>query len=247
MQVDIHNCNNLNSILGDFCVAFGQSINKEKSAIFFSLNTLDDLKDSVENTFNIFSSNESGKYLGLPTHWEKSKSQALAYVKDRIQSKINGWKTSSLSQAGRETLIKSVVTAVPTFPMSLFLLPVNLCDAINSEIANFWWGTNDENKKKIHWKAWSSLCKSKKSGGMGFRDLQSFNISLLAKQRLRFIKNPGALWARVIKVMYFPSNSFLEVEIGSMSSWAWSCLLAGRKTIERNMRWQINSGKNVDV
>ncbi|KAM1763656.1 hypothetical protein ACFX11_002977 [Malus domestica] len=40
------------------------------------------------------------KYLGLPTILGRSKTEALAYVKSRIQQKIQSWKINSLSQAG---------------------------------------------------------------------------------------------------------------------------------------------------
>jgi hypothetical protein len=81
-------------------------------------------------------------------------------------------------------------------------MPVTLSRAINSEIANFWWGQN-EDSKKIHWQAWSKLCLPKGDGGMGFRDLESFNLALLAKQCWRIQNNPNALWVRILKARYF--------------------------------------------
>lgn len=39
---------------------------------------------------------DPGKYLGLPTMWGRSKKQALAFVKDRIASKVQGWKHAHL-------------------------------------------------------------------------------------------------------------------------------------------------------
>lgn len=42
---------------------------------------------------------------------------------DKIVQKFNGWKEKSLSLAGKETLLKSVVESIMTYVMSFFLLP----------------------------------------------------------------------------------------------------------------------------
>lgn len=33
----------------------------------------------------------------------------------------------------------------------------------------------------IHWKSWDKLSIAKKEGGIGFHDLRSFNLAMLAK------------------------------------------------------------------
>ncbi|GAA0161766.1 hypothetical protein LIER_18006 [Lithospermum erythrorhizon] len=43
-------------------------------------------------------------------------------------------------------------------------------------------GQNGDREKGIHWKAWYKLCDDKEHGGLGFKDLESMNLSLLAKQ-----------------------------------------------------------------
>ena len=111
----------------------------------------------------------------------REKKKAFSRIKDQISKKKAGWKGKLLSNAGREVLIKAVTQATPTYTMNCFMLPDSLCSEINSLVGSFWWGKK-EKARKIAWVSWENLCKSKKEGGMGFRDLKAFNLALLAKQ-----------------------------------------------------------------
>lgn len=78
-------------------------------------------------------------------------------------------------------MIKSVASAIPTYPMSRYLLPKRLCKKISSANSKFWWGSGP-NSKGMHWISWDKLCLPKNEGGIGFRSPEEFNIALLAKQ-----------------------------------------------------------------
>jgi hypothetical protein len=69
---------------------------------------------------------------------QKRKNDSFIELKDRIIARISGWKAKLLSQAARTTLVKLVVNAIPTYLMSLFLLPKSLCAFINFSIKKFW-------------------------------------------------------------------------------------------------------------
>ena len=130
-----------------------------------------------------------------------------------------------LSRAGNEVLIKAVTQSIPTYTMGLFQLPWKLCDELDAMSARFWWGQVGEERKK-HWKSWSFLTLPKKEGGMGFRDLRSFNLAMLAKQGWRLLQDKSSLLYSCFKAKYFPQCDFLEAIDCQNSSYVWKSLLA---------------------
>ena len=68
-------------------------------------------------------------------------------VKSRVWQKLQGWKGKLLSQAGKEILIKAAAQAIPTYAMSVFKLPIGLCDDMEKMIRNFWWGQRGTERK----------------------------------------------------------------------------------------------------
>jgi hypothetical protein len=77
--------------------------------------------------------------------------------------------------------IKANAQAVPTYPMSCFLLLAPTCKQIKKYISNYWRGSSIDNHR-IHRQRWSKLTRTKAEGGLGFRDLPLFNQSMLGKQ-----------------------------------------------------------------
>jgi hypothetical protein len=69
-------------------------------------------------------------------------------------------------------------------------------------IRNFWWGAKD-GKRKTCWVSWDEMTKSKFLGGLNFRDIELFNLPLLAHQDWRLWQQPDTLSARIIKAVYY--------------------------------------------
>ena len=132
----------------------------------------------------------------------------------------------TLSIGGKEVLIKSVTQAIPTYSMSCFMLPRGLCQHIDSLIRNFWWGSM-RGQRKPAWVSWDTLTMPKYMGGMGFRQIELFNLALLVWQAWRILQTPKTLSARVLKAVYFPSGDILPVELGRRPSQVWRAIIEG--------------------
>lgn len=159
-------------------------------------------------TLNITREARSERYLGLPISvgWEKKKT--FSYIKHKIWSRVQGWQEKLLSKAGKETLIKAVAQAIPTYAMSCFDITKGLCDEISTMIGRYWRSQQDK-MNKIHWLSWEKLTRSKKKGGLGFKDLHLFNKAMLACQVWRLLTGPKTLCAQILKAKYYPNNDIL--------------------------------------
>ena len=130
--------------------------------------------------------------------------------------------------------------------MFVFKLQKGICKAITDEISSFWWGDGEE-KRKMHWFAWWKMCVPKKKGGMGFRDLHSFNLAMLAKQCWRLIHNPDSLCAQVLGAKYYPDGNIMRAGPKKGSSFTWQSIFAGIQTFKRGCIWRVGTGSQINI
>lgn len=61
--------------------------------------------------------------------------------------------------------------------------------------------------------SWKKICELKCKGGLGFKNLKIFNMTLLAKQGWRILQDEKSLIHRYCKAKYFPTKLFFEAEL----------------------------------
>jgi hypothetical protein len=190
------------SLLNTYGVASGQEINLSKSEVFFSRNLSKAAQEDLSGIMGVKHVMGTGRYLGLPSMVGRSKKATFGFIKDRIWKRINSWRGRALSKAGKDVMIKSVLQAIPSYFMSVYLIPDSIISDIERMINVFWWG-DGSNNKGIRWLAWDKLAKPKAIGGLGYRDFHAFNMYLIAKQAWKFVVEPDKLVSRVFKARYF--------------------------------------------
>ena len=136
--------------------------------------------------------------------------------------------------------------AVPTYTMGCFQLPKTLCHDLESMMRSFWWRKRDK-ENKIAWVSWRKMCRSKLHDGMGFRNIQAFNLAMLAKQAWKILSNPNSLMAQVFKAKYFPYGDILNLKLGSNPSYAWRSIHNSLEVIRRGTRWRVGNGRRIHI
>ncbi|XP_074327140.1 uncharacterized protein LOC141665057 [Apium graveolens] len=159
----------------------GQAINFGKSNVVFSPNTMSRRRREVCETLQVAEVIVPGKYLGLPMHIGRRKNKEFKFLVERISSKLEGWSNKSISRGGKVILLKTAAQTIPNFWMNLLLIPQGICSQIQKQMNSFWWGSGGSGKG-IRWLSWERMCTAKEGGGLGFKELNKFNIAMLAKQ-----------------------------------------------------------------
>jgi hypothetical protein len=65
----------------------------------------------------------------------------------------------------------------------------------------------------------------KTHGGMGFKDLTTFNLTMLGKQGWKFQIDTNSLVSRILEAQYFPQGTYLTASLGHNPSYVWRSIL----------------------
>ncbi|GAV92785.1 hypothetical protein CFOL_v3_36163, partial [Cephalotus follicularis] len=116
-------------------------------------------------------------YLGLPLITKRLSKADCNPLVERITAKASSWVSKSLSLAGRLQLVKATLFSMQTYWCSTFLLPMHTIRQCERVLRKFLWGGQGRGKVK-----WTEVCKPLMEGGLGIRDMKTWNRALLLKQ-----------------------------------------------------------------
>ncbi|GJY95555.1 RNA-directed DNA polymerase, eukaryota, reverse transcriptase zinc-binding domain protein [Tanacetum coccineum] len=150
----------------------------------------------------------------------------------KFSSKLSLWKERLLSVGCRISLIKSVLGNLPTYFMSLYLMPASIRSKLESLRNNFFNGS-ELGERKMVWVSWKTFLASKESGGLGIRSIYVLNVGLLFKWIWRFLHNHSDIWVRVIKGIYGRTGGIFDEHIHRSSQSPWSGILSMVKSIKQ--------------
>ena len=118
-----------------------------------------------------------------------------------MEKRLARWKKLYLSKGGCLTLIKSILSSLPSYCLSLFSLPMSIASRLETLQRDFIWGDMGD-EHKFHLVNWQQVCSPLQDGGLGIRNLSVFNKALLGKWLWRYPIESDSLWHQVVDSKY---------------------------------------------
>lgn len=127
--------------------------------------------------------------------------------------------------------------------MSMFLLNKNFIEKMDKHHRHFFWHKG-KNKRAYHLVKWSRICRSKRIGGLGIKDLSKQNISLLVKWWCK-LENKKGLWQHIVRARYFSNKTVAAIQPRFTDSPCWKAIMKVKDVYFAGRKIVINSGKLV--
>ncbi|CAL1369899.1 unnamed protein product [Linum trigynum] len=194
----------IKATLACFQAVTGLKINLDKKVIY----TVGDVPEP-EFFANILGCNWSSnppKYLGYPLGAKLNVISFWDPILLNYKKKLESWSSRYLSAGGRLVLLKSVLSNLSGYYFSLFKAPKKVIEDMEKVQRKFLWsGVGDKRKTPlVEW----MICKSNRNnGGLGIRDLATFNSAMLCKWLWKYGVNSNGWWRTLIDIKYSKGKS----------------------------------------
>ena len=129
---DDHSLDTLQKILEWYCIVLGQCINLSKFDLYCSPNMPIEEQKALAQTLKVNLIQNPSKYLGINFKLRGNKVADFQFLIEKLNSKLQGWKAKFLSQAGRTTLISSVLQSLPPYTFSYFRVFEQVCNKMDA-------------------------------------------------------------------------------------------------------------------
>ncbi|GLJ29203.1 hypothetical protein SUGI_0575970 [Cryptomeria japonica] len=156
-------------VLNNYAMVSRQHINRKKMEVFF-FNTKKEIQAKIAKILRCTIGTLPVKYLGVPLIGGKAKKDVWEEMITKCRQKTKTWKHKWLALPGRILLIKTVLSAMPIYAMSIFKLSYKAIQTLEGFLKKFLW-EGAKQVKKIPLIGWDTTCRSREEGGAGIRNL----------------------------------------------------------------------------
>ena len=238
--------NNMMTLLGLFCEASGLKINMAKS-ILLGLGVSDQVITSRAEMVGCEVGTWPISYLGMPLGGNPCSRSFWEPVISKVAKRLDGWKKAFLSKGGRLTLIESVLSAIPTYFLSLFKMPSKVINEIEKSMRNFLWEGVDGDGGD-HLVQWKLVARAKIKGGLGIGRLKEKNKALLFKWLWRFPLEQESMWVKIITSKFGVQSNRWDARVARRCTYRspWKYISSLYEDFRHRVGLKVGTGVGLD-
>ncbi|XP_038987017.1 uncharacterized protein LOC103701709 [Phoenix dactylifera] len=226
-------------VLAEYCAASRQRINFQKSSMHFNPSTERRVRREIRALLGMQEQEGALDYLGVPITGRRLRVAECSTLVQRVQSRLKGWRASSLSMMGRLTLVRSVLCSMPVYIMAHTVVPKMVLVGIERLMRSFLWGSLGRGHG-MHLVAWERVCLPLSEGGLGVQ-------SLLARRAVQIVLEPHGHWSQIMIARYGRAGLVGQVVGSRRSSFMWREVGRYLPMARAHSRWLIGDGQTIDV
>ena len=119
---------------------------------------------------------------------------------EKVKRRLEGWHVKILSRGGSLVLLRSVLTAIPIFYLSVYKLPIGVGKRLEGLIRRFLWNkSGSEQGTGQALVSWEVVCRPTEDGELRIINIQKMNMALLTKWVARIMSSRDDLVTKVLK------------------------------------------------
>lgn len=213
--------------------------------MFFSKNVGWHVKQQLSEALGIQCTEDLWKYLGVPILHKRANRETYQFILEKVNKRLSSWKARNLSFAGRITLTKLVLQAIPTYAMQTVNLPKSICEEVDKACRSFIWGDSEQGRR-IHLVAWDKICRPKQYGRLGLRKTGDANLAYMMRASWRLCNSKDMMWSSIVRSKYkCGSEEVPKVNKLQVGSNFWRGIHHAWDLFSNNLVWRIGNGSQA--
>lgn len=202
--------------LDSFLLASGGKLNNKKCMIY-TWNIPRHIIQRISSVLDILAQRNWSYFMYLVLPLAKDSVKTKIWVKhiEKLRGKLQSWGMTWLNLAGRTTLIKAILSALPIYQFAVTLALASTHKHMEIIIRSFLWQGGRQDSKKFSLVKLDQVILPFEKGGLGIKIPRLSNMSMGFKPIWRILNGKGAWWTKVIKRKYLngPNSNILSEPI----------------------------------
>ena len=169
-------------------------------------------------------------YLGMPLTSKWYTVAYCEYLVEKMTNRNRSWYARYLSYTARLQLVNSILMSISNYWSQTIIHPKKVLHQINNICRSYLWHGVTDSSAPGNVK-WEKVCRPKKEGGLGVRNLYFWNLAVAGKIAWHISTKQDSLWVKWVHGIYMKGGRWDLFNTPAIASWVIKKLCKVKETL----------------